>query len=391
MQGSTQPLYRFLFPKMLIEEGRTKKLINFNLIDATADQRLLEILPAKTNDFYPLSEFHKDFTNFHVNEKDFSKTLGFEDTSYRFLENEMSDIFKIHKIHSNNAGTQYFFDLLPVFKFAKERSVSETFKDIFYSYLSQNKAEVFTTEEKFSNGYKKNICYIVNDQGQFKFLGKDIEDLGPYGVYHYISETFYQLLKETNSWLNDLYNTGYLISKSNFQKGHSVTKNIKSTIDPVGIRLFYTNLDQGYQHIDQIIAPREEINLYIKNSNNPYNRNYFSERIRVFEKIFPSEEKILQYRAQENFVNNLREEKEKKIKLFEETKNKLLEELEESKIFSQTYILYDISSVLKQTFVSELEKFTNIYSQFTIFCKKWIKISKVLPSTTTTKNFPVKK
>ena len=382
MQGSTQPLYRFLFPKKVIEEGRTKKLINFNLIDATADQRLLEILPAKTKIFTLSANFTKTLQTFMLTKKIFQKTLGSEDTSYRFLENKMSDIFKIHIIHSNNAGTQHFFDFLPVFKFAKERSVSETFTDIFYSYLSQNKAEVFTTEEIFSNGYKKNICYIVNDQSQFKFLGKDIEDPGPYGVYHYISETFYQLLKETNSWLNDLYNTWYFISKSNFQKGRSVTKNIKSTIDSVGIRLFYTNLDQGYQDIDQIIVPREEINLYIKNSSNPYNRNYVSERIRVFEKIFPSKEKILQYRTQENFVNNLREEKEKKLKLFEETKNKLLEELEESKIFSQTYILYDISSVLKQTFVSELEKFTNIYSQFTIFCKKCIKISKVLPSTT---------
>ena len=92
--------------------------------------------------------------------------------------------------------------------------------------------------------------------------------------------------------------------------------------------------------------------------------------LEFFKKIFPSEEKILLYQAQENFVNNLQEEKEKKLKLLKKTKNKLLEELEESKIFSQTYILYDISSVLKQTFVSELEKFTNIYSQFTIFCKK---------------------
>ena len=68
-------------------------------------------------------------------------------------------------------------------------------------------------------------------------------------------------------------------------------------------------------------------------------------------------------------MNNLREEKEKKLKLFEETKNKLPEELEETKIFSKTYILYNISGVLKQTFVSELEKFTNNYSQL-IFCKK---------------------
>ena len=172
MQGSTQPLHRFLFPKKLIEERRTKKLINSNLTDVTGDQRLLELVPAKTNNFYPLSEFYNDFTNFQVNKKDFSKTLGFEGTSYRFSEKEISDIFKIYVIHSNNAGTQYFFDFLPVSKFEKEKGVGETFNDIFYSYLSQNGTEVFRTEQKFSNGDKKNICYIVNNQGQFKFLGK---------------------------------------------------------------------------------------------------------------------------------------------------------------------------------------------------------------------------
>ena len=82
--------------------------------------------------------------------------------------------------------------------------MGETFKDTFYSYLSQNETEVFTTEQKFSNGYQKNISFIVNNQGQFKFLGKDIENPSPYGVYHYISETFYQVLKGTNSGVNDL-------------------------------------------------------------------------------------------------------------------------------------------------------------------------------------------
>ena len=177
----------------------------------------------------------------------------------------------------------------------------------------QNETEVFTTKDKFSNGYKKNICYIVNDQGQFKFLGKDIEDLGPYGVYHYISETFYQLLKETNSWLNDLYNTWYLISKSNFQKGHPVPKNIKLTIDLVGIRLFYANFDQGYKDIDQIIAPREEKNLYIKNFNNPYNRNYFSERIRNFKKYFQVKKKFFNI-ALNKILWIICENKKKKIK-----------------------------------------------------------------------------
>ena len=55
------------------------------------------------------------------------------------------------------------------------------------------------------------------------------------------------------------------------------------------------------------------------------------------------------------------------MKLLEGTKKKLMEELEESKIFSQTY---DVSSVLKETFVTEFEKYTNIFSQFMIFCQK---------------------
>ena len=62
MQGSTRHLDRFFFPKKLIEEGHTKKVINFNLTDVTRDQRLLELLLAKTNNFYSLSEFYNDFT-----------------------------------------------------------------------------------------------------------------------------------------------------------------------------------------------------------------------------------------------------------------------------------------------------------------------------------------
>ena len=122
-------------------------------------------------------------------------------------------------------------------------------------------------------------------------------------------------LKETNSWLNDLYNTWYLISKSNFQKGHPVPKNIKLTIDLVGIRLFYANFDQGYKDIDQIIAPREEKNLYIKNFNNPYNRNYFSERIRNFKKYFQVKKKFFNI-ALNKILWIICENKKKKIKSY---------------------------------------------------------------------------
>ena len=42
----------------------------------------------------------------------------------------------------------------------------------------------------------------------------------------------------------------------------------------------------------------------------------------------------------------------------------------EKKVFLQTYILYDNSNVLKPTFVSKIEQYVNIFSQFTIFCEK---------------------
>ena len=42
----------------------------------------------------------------------------------------------------------------------------------------------------------------------------------------------------------------------------------------------------------------------------------------------------------------------------------------EKKVFSQTYILYDKTGVVKPIFVSELEQYVNIFSQFAIFYEK---------------------
>ena len=39
-------------------------------------------------------------------------------------------------------------------------------------------------------------------------------------------------------------------------------------------------------------------------------------------------------------------------------------------MFSQAYVLYDNSNVLKPTFVSEIDQYVNIFSQFTILCEK---------------------
>ena len=113
-------------------------------------------MPEKSSDFYPLSNFYSEFTNFNVEKEDFFRFHGFKGKSYRFSEREISDIFKIHIIHSNIRKASYQFYYLPVFKFAKEKAVGQDFKDIFYDYLSEHDTEVFTTEKKFGEGKKRN-------------------------------------------------------------------------------------------------------------------------------------------------------------------------------------------------------------------------------------------
>ena len=46
-------------------------------------------------------------------------------------------------------------------------------------------------------------------------------------------------------------------------------------------------------------------------------------------------------------------------------------------MFSRTYILCDKAGGVKPTFVSELEQYVNIFSQFTIFCEKMTKIQRI--------------
>ena len=82
-------------------------------------------------------------------------------------------------------------------------------------------------------------------------------------------------------------------------------------------------------------------------------------------------------------------ENTKKTELFKKTKNNLIEE-NEKKVFSQMYILYDNSNVLKQTFVSEIEQYVNIFSQFTISCEKSNKNFKNFTKNNNKKIFPAK-
>ena len=55
-------------------------------------------------------------------------------------------------------------------------------------------------------------------------------------------------------------------------------------------------------------------------------------------------------------------------------KKNIFIENEEKKVFSQTYVLYDDAGAVKPTYVSELERYINIFSQFIIFSEKNIQI-----------------
>ena len=107
--------------------------------------------------------------------------------------------------------------------------------------------------------------------------------------------------------MNKIYSIWYHIPKNTLLNGDLILKNFQSTehIDQRDIRLFYCRFGQGYQNLDEILAPREEIEIFSRNINNPVDRNCFFARTRDFVKMFPDEEKIIEYQGQQKNVNKL--------------------------------------------------------------------------------------
>ena len=77
-----------------------------------------------------------------------------------------------------------------------------------------------------------------------------------------------------------------MISQTHLLVGHQISNNVEN-IDQRGVRLFNCKSELELLDLEEIIAPREEIKLFIKNTNNAENKNYFLERARDLEKIFP--------------------------------------------------------------------------------------------------------
>ena len=77
LRGTTQPLNRSLFPIRIIREVIVRKKKDFTLTDITRSKRLLKLLPERSSDYFILSDFYKEFSNFQLENVDFVKTKRF--------------------------------------------------------------------------------------------------------------------------------------------------------------------------------------------------------------------------------------------------------------------------------------------------------------------------
>ena len=102
----------------------------------------------KNSNYYLLSNFYKEFTDFDLTQKDFVNFHGFENDEINTTMLELTIYFFLHVLQSNKGKTDYNFDFLLVFKHAKEQGIGQSFEDTFYTYLEENDTHVFTMEKK---------------------------------------------------------------------------------------------------------------------------------------------------------------------------------------------------------------------------------------------------
>ena len=71
-----------------------------------------------------------------------------------------------------------------------------------------------------------------------------------------------------------------------------MSKAIKD-IDEKGLRLFHCNKNLDEFDVEEFVAPIGDTKLFIRNSKNPDNKNFFFERAKEFYEIFPDEKKLI--------------------------------------------------------------------------------------------------
>ena len=69
--------------------------------------------------------------------------MVFKNEEYNYSDAEISNIFFLYTLHSNEEKTYYNFDFLHVFKYAKGHGIRQSLENTFYSYLEKNDTNVF--------------------------------------------------------------------------------------------------------------------------------------------------------------------------------------------------------------------------------------------------------
>ena len=223
--------------------------------------------------------------------QNFFRFDSFEETKYWFSGREISCTFKIYILHSNALQTRYIFDFCQLLSSQNQKVLDRTLRIIFLLFLRKRHIRLYH-RKKYNEGKTRNIIFLVNEKWQFKFLENKMENLRRYGLNHFISETFYSISWKINKRLNEIYSTWYHLPKNTLLNGHLILIIFQSTdhIDQRSVRLFYCRFGEGDQNLDDIFVPREEIEIF--NRNSTINRIFFERESDIWYKFFRTKKKI---------------------------------------------------------------------------------------------------
>ena len=115
---------------------------------------------------------------------------------------------------------------------------------------------------------------------------------------------------------------------------------VENLTNESGTRFLYAKSSLWYRPLENSLAPIQETFSFSKNATNTENKNYFAERIRDFEKIFPDEQKIYAYDIlKKKRLEQYKKQYKNNLKLFEETKKNLGGKQKKKTVFSDVYSL----------------------------------------------------
>ena len=192
--GSIEPPIRAMVPHKLIRDSICRRNKDFNLTNIARDQRLLNLLPEKTDDFYPTSDFYKDFTNFQL-----------EENEKKILNREISSIFTLHIVHSDKPIYDESITCCK-YLFLQKQEVYVKILTKYFTTFCMKTIQKFLQQKINLKLEKKIKSYTLSKKnGTFTSYINQIEDAGNHGIYHYISESFYTVLLNTNLCLKEIY------------------------------------------------------------------------------------------------------------------------------------------------------------------------------------------